>query len=82
MSTVTITNTQWNQLNVQVRTGNNPIAENNTTVAHDGPMTPFQPYSFTFDVLLFYRRDKNPDAPDGTYSKWITCFSDDTITNP
>jgi hypothetical protein len=81
MATVTITNTQWARLTLQVRVGDQNVAENNP-IDYEGVLNRGDNYTKTFPVFLFYRRDNNPDAPDGTYSAWTLCFADQNIDNP
>jgi hypothetical protein len=81
MATVSITNTYWNSINLQVRTGNNPNPENNPIV-YNNPLARGQTVPFTFPVFLFYRRDANPDYPNGTFTGWTQCFTNENIDNP
>ena len=79
--TVTITNKYWNNMHLQVRIGNNSVPENNNLV-FDGNLPRGQSRTFNFDVLMWYRRDANPDNPNGNFSSWTQCFSSHNIDNP
>lgn len=67
---VTFVNPSWNHVNVQVRIGNNSNPESNPlvsqfTLSRNGKSQPF-----SFAVFLFWRRDSNPDSPNGSYTAW------------
>ncbi|HVX00388.1 MAG TPA: hypothetical protein VHA52_08145 [Candidatus Babeliaceae bacterium] len=80
-STVTITNKFWNSMHLQVREGNQSNPEANPMV-FDGILPRDQSFSRQFPVLLFYRRDANPDHPDGRFTNWTECFTSENIDNP
>ena len=81
MSTVTITNTQWDTLTLQVRQGDKQDADANPQVCNE-LLARGQSKTFNFMLFLFYRRDGNPDVPNGKFTSWTRCSSDETITNP
>ena len=78
---VKITNKYWNSIHLQVRVGNKEPAEQNPLV-FDSQLGRDQERDFQFDNLLFYRRDANPDAPDGRFTDWVECFTDLDVDNP
>jgi hypothetical protein len=81
MSKVKIINGYWDRIELQVRIGNQEPADANP-VAFDDYLDRNNEQEFEFDVFLFYRRDANPDNPNGDYSAWTQCFADETIDNP
>ena len=80
-STVTIVNSPWDNMKLQVRIGCNSVPENNPLV-FDGNLSKNQQVSYTFPCMLYYRREANPFAHDGRWTGWVQCFSSNTITNP
>jgi hypothetical protein len=81
MSKVKIINSYWDRIELQVRIGDQEPAEANPE-AFDEYLNRNDEQDFDFEVFLFYRREANPDNPDGNYSAWTQCFVDQTIDNP
>jgi hypothetical protein len=81
MSTVTITNKYWNRLTLQVREGNSSSIESNPEI-FNRTLSRGETVSFNFNSMLFYRRDANPDSPNGQFTGWTQCFSSQNIDNP
>ena len=80
MKTVTITNRYWQTMNLEIRIGDRQPPEANPS--QNLTLAQGQSQPFTFEVFLYYRRDLNPDAPNGQFTNWTQCFSDDVIDNP
>jgi hypothetical protein len=83
---VTIVNKYWASMRLQVRVGNQPVAENNTLVK-DIILKRNESVTVPYDVICYYRRDANPDNPDAvTFTTWTGagCFRNKTciIDNP
>lgn len=83
---VTIINKYWNSLHLQVRAGNNSIPENNVLV-RDVVLKKGESISVDYDVLCYYRRDADPDRPDGkNFTTWTAagCSRNQpcTVDNP
>lgn len=86
-STVSIKNTHWQKVHVQVRKGYSSDPNSNKLI-FDQYLTMGQSRAFTIDGDdLLYRRDKDPDHPDGIhFTKWEYANCDNsfscTIDNP
>ncbi len=83
---VTIINKYWNSLHLQVRVGNQSVPENNSLVK-DVILKKNESVSVDYDVLCYYRRDADPDHPDGVnFTTWTGagCFRDKpcVVDNP
>lgn len=81
-STVSIKNTRWQKVHVQVRKGYNPDPYHNKLI-FDQYLTMGQSRTFTVnngdDIL--YRRDNDPDHGDGIhFTKWAYANCDDSST--
>jgi hypothetical protein len=79
--TVSISNANFNNLHLQVRIGERSDAESNPLV-FDSNLPRYALESFEFESMLFYRRDSNPDNPDGNFTMWTQCFTSEAISNP
>jgi|SRR6185437_11042553 len=84
--TVTFINKYWANMHLQVRVGNNSQPENNP-LFYDKNLPRNTPLPIGYDVLCWYRRDANPDRPDGVhFTNWTStgCFrgSPCTVDNP
>jgi hypothetical protein len=73
--TVILANDSWDKVQVQVTKGNNTNAESNPSL---GSRTILRDDNWTIlsdGENIWYRRDSNPDNPDGSRTYWtlITC---------
>lgn len=82
---VTFINKYWAKMHLQIRVGNSPTPENNQSV-YDGILSKDASTSVGYDVLCWYRRDANPDNPNGQFTAWTStgCYrgSPCTVDNP
>lgn len=82
---VTFINKYWNNLHLQVRVGNQSNPESNQLV-QDVTLGRNQSVTVDYDVLCYYRRDSNPDEPNGSFTTWTStgCFSNQScvVDNP
>jgi hypothetical protein len=81
-NSVTITNSQWNTLHLQVRSGNTQNPDQNAQTLYDGNLLRGQSQTFSFPIFLWYRRDTNPDYPNGQFTGWTMCSTNQVINNP
>jgi hypothetical protein len=68
-SVVHIHERDWAAVNVQVRQGNSPVAENNP-LSGTYRLSLDQTHDVFGDVDVWWRRDRDPDNPDGTWYVW------------
>jgi hypothetical protein len=73
--TVILNNENWDRIQVQVTKGNNTDAESNSSL---GTRTLHRDENWTIlsaGENIWYRRDSNPDNPDGSWTYWtlVTC---------
>jgi hypothetical protein len=87
-STVSIKNTHWKKVHIQIHKGYHTGPDNNKLI-FDQYLIMGQSRTFTVndgdDIL--YRRDKDPDHPDGkSFTNWAYANCDDsfgcTVDNP
>lgn len=82
---MTFINKNWNQLHLQVRVGNQSVPENNTLVK-DVVLKKGESVNVDYDVLCYYRRDADPDKPNGNFTTWTGtgCFKNQLceVDNP
>ena len=87
-STVSIRNTRWQKVHIQVRKGYKPNPLNDKLI-FDQSLTMGQSRTFTIDNNdeIVYRRDMDPNHPDGVhFTSWTYANCDDssvcTVDNP
>lgn len=69
--TVILQNTNWNSVNVEVRKGNYDNAESNPSLG-SRTLTRNSDWTIYSDGEdIFYRRDTDPDHPNGQWTSWI-----------
>ncbi|HVV54757.1 MAG TPA: hypothetical protein VHC47_05515 [Mucilaginibacter sp.] len=81
-SIVYISNTRWHKVRVQVRKGFNPDPLHDKLI-FDQYLMMGQSRTFTVDNGddILYRRDENPDHPDGIhFTKWVYVDCDGSST--
>ena len=83
---VVFINKYWNNFHLQIRVGNNSNPENNA-VYYNGNLAHGYQLAVPYDVFCWYRRDANPNQPDGVhFTNWTSagCFRNTpcTIDNP
>jgi hypothetical protein len=59
----------WRTVNVQIRQGNDPVPEKNRSLG-TVQLNLDQTYDVVGDENVWYRRDANPDNPDGSWTMW------------
>ncbi len=82
-STVSIKNTRWQKVHLQVCKGYNPDPSNNRVI-FDQYLTIGQSRAFTVDNGddILYRRDIDPNHPDGVhFTNWAYANSDNSSGN-
>lgn len=72
IDTVILRNKSWNSMTVEARIGNNTVPENNPLVS-GSPKVLY--LNNDWNILsdgedVYYRRDADPDNPDGTMTDW------------
>lgn len=82
--TVTILNKYWTNFRLQVRVGNFTNPERNELKYNDNVKQGGSvPFSTTTPNSVFYRRDANPNNPDGVhFTNWTSVGYGTTIDNP
>jgi hypothetical protein len=81
-SMVSIVNTRWPKVHIQVREGNNPDPMHNKLI-FDQYLTKGQSRMFTVDDSdnIMYRRDTDPNYGDSVhFTNWIVAKSDNSST--
>ena len=81
-SIVSIKNTHWKKVHVQVRKGYNPDPSHDKLI-FDQYISMGQSRTFTVDNGddILYRRDSDPNRPDGIhFTSWTYANCDDTST--
>ena len=68
---VTFINKHWSRLHLQIRVGNESIPEKNALVK-DIVLNKGESVSVGYDVVCYYRRDTNPDDPNGNFTTWTS----------
>jgi hypothetical protein len=78
LDTVNLQNNDWDTINVQATQGNNADPTSNTSLGAK-TLTNGQVWVISSDgENVYYCRDTNPNAPDGTWTPWTLCACDGT----
>lgn len=78
MGSATLRSNNYSNVHLQVRVGNFQNAEQNTLV-FDQSVPQGWSQQFQFPVVLFFRRNGNPDNPQSPFTSWISPYDGEDI---